>query len=781
MYEKKNLVVGWFGYGGHSWQAEQYRDALTNMGHTLRTCHEYPNADFPYSKDTIKQFIDSCDVLIFPTRAAQPAKSSNRLVLAWSRRKPCIVSKLDAFMRIVEPGKNALVADDNDYAEDDGIHYGFLSRIEELAIDSDMRERIANGGYQRAMMDADSYNPVNYAKKYSSALSKAFPHVHVIIPHYAPRVDYITHAVASVLKSKGVRVTVTVSSSSPVKPEFNNPQVQVYHQNENMTFSRANNKALSMTPADAGYVLLLNDDAFVSEWSIKRMVDVAKAQDDNVILNPYSNCDRGWLHDDGINIAGKQLVPAMNITDFSDEEIDILMRSQFSDDPTFIESPFAAFYSTLIPRKIMEHVGVLSEEFRNGGEDADYCFRAKALGYKVGWTRSAFVFHFGGKSRKVSHETRGEDHVLEDLYNNSHLAKKWPRHGKRICIYTGPAWEKWNIDTPYKTGIGGSEYCAGQLARVLAKYGHSVTMYGDHPEMEQDGVMLRHWTKYVPDQEYYDLLVASRSLASIASARAKNVVAWVHDIWLLDGQHLNQALVDKVTKFACLSPWHVDFFSQHHGIPKDKIAIIPNGMDTSMLRFDADKKVFGKLHYSSSPDRGLDNILYMLPFIKEHVPELHLDVYYGFHNWKSAVQSRNNSDEMRRLEGLLSDLDKCKDFVHFKDRVNLPQLHEAWNKAYTWFFPTLFTETFCITAKEAQYSGTPIVCSDVAALKTTVGKHGMQVPFPYSGEGRQAFIDEIVKLHKDRDYWYDRALDSFAGAKNMGWDHVYHTYWKGLL
>ncbi len=773
--ELRKLIVGWFGMGGHSWQAEQYRDGLAARGHTLRTCHEYPNADMVYSRHTIKDFIDSCDVLIFPTREVQPAKSSNRLVLAWSRKKPCVVSKMDAFMRIVVHGENALIA------RDDFDEYNFVDRVDELACDPELMTRIAEGGYKRAMLDADSFNPINYAKKYLSAVSEVFPHVHVVIPHYAPRVDYLNHAIMSVLNSKGVHVTATISSSSPVRPVFDHPRISIYHQSANMPFSKANNKALSMMPAGAQYVLLLNDDAFLSEHSLRRMVDVAKAQGDNVILNPYSNCDRGWLHDDNLNIAGKQLVPAMDISDFTEQEYAILRVSQFSDDMSFVESPFAAFYSTLIPRKILNDVGVLCEEYKNGAEDADYCFRAKAMGYKIGWTRSAFVFHFGGKSRKVSHEVRGEDHVIEDLYNNKHLAKKWPRSGKRICIYTGPAWEKWDVETPYKTGIGGSEYCAGQLAKVLAEQGHSVTMYGDHEETEQHGVTLKHWTNYIPEEEYYDLLVASRSLASVARAKAKVIVAWVHDIWLLDGQKLNQQALDKVTHFVCLSPWHVEFFSHHHGIPKSKIITIPNGMDTSMLKFEPDSKVFGKLHYSSSPDRGLDNILYLLPFVKEHVPDLHLDVYYGFHNWSSAVKNRNNSDEMRALENLMADLDKCKDFINFKDRVNLPQLHQAWNKAYTWFFPTLFTETFCITAKEAQYSGTPIVCSDIAALKTTVGSHGLQIPFPYSQSGRQAAIDELVKLHKDKDYWLSRAKQSLSGAEGCSWSQTYKDYWSKLL
>ncbi len=762
--------MGWFGFGGHSWQAEQYRDALKNKGHVLRTSHEYPNADVPYSKETIKQFIDSCDVLIFPTRVTQPAKSSNRLLLAWSRKKPCIVGKLNAFSRVVVPGHNALVANDN-----------FVEQVELLAISPELMEKLANNGFEKAMMEENCYHPINYSKKYLSEIRKnLIPKVHVAIPHYLPRTDYLELAVSSVLDSVGVDVVVSIASSSPTTLKFEDSRVRVYQQKENMSFSVATNKALSNADEDVTHVLLLNDDTIVSKHSLKRMVECSNFNG-GAIVNPLSNCDYGWLHTYDLKINSLQLVPNMKIESISKEEIDILRNTQFTDAKTFSESDFAAFYSTLIPIEAYKKIGRLHEDFKNGGEDADYCYRAKRLGFKVGWTSDSFVFHFGGKSRKESHEVRGLDHELEDQFNNASLRKRWPSQKKRIAIYTGPAWEKWDIDTPYTTGIGGSEYCAGQLAKEAARQGHNVTMYGDHHEGERFGVTMKHWTNFHPEEEYWDLFIASRSLASVSKVKAKKIVAWVHDIFLLDGQVLDKKSVEKVDRFLCLTPWHRDFFSNHHGIPSNKIEIVPNGMDVSMLYLDLDNKVYGKMHYSSSPDRGLDNLLYMLPYIKQEVPEIHLDIYYGFFNWKSSVQSRGDKAQLEHLEVLERQLEACKDFVNFKGRVNLPQLHEAWNKAYVWGFPTHFTETFCITAKEAQYSGTPIVCSDIAALKTTVDNYGMQIPFPYSYEGRKSFIDEVVKLHKDRNYWLERSAQSLSGAVGMDWTTVFEKYWSNFL
>lgn len=577
---KKSLIIGNFCYGGHSWMSDQFRDTFAQMGHKLLTSHEYPNADVKYNRKTIKNFIDSCDVIILPTRSVQPAKSANRLVLAWSRRKPVIVSPQDSYLRLVVDGENALVAQ---RFED------FPILIDRLANDEGLRLKLANNGFERCMMHPQGYNPVNHFKKLLSEIKRvdkqhSIPKVHVAIPHYSPRTDYLKLAVESALNSKGVDITVTVASSSKVNPEglVVDPRLNYYHTSENMTFAAASNKAADYAPKEVDYILLLNDDAILSEHSISRMIAVSRANNDAVV-NPFSNCDLGWLHNSEIKFGDKSLVPAMNIEQFTAGELDQLSKSQFSDAPTFIESPFAAFYATLIPIACWGRVGKINEEFRNGGEDADWCFRAKRMGIKVGWASNAFVFHFGGKSRKVSHEIRGYDHVLEDQHNNQHLAKRWPRNGKRIAIYTGPAWEKWDLNTPYTTGIGGSETCAIRLAEQMVRHGHSVILYGEHDNQEQDGIILRNWREFNPDQDYWDLFISSRRLDPINERlRAGKVVIWVHDIFIMNVKNITRDhLIDH---YAVLSQWHKEFFESYHsGYSPDKITIIPNGLAVELF------------------------------------------------------------------------------------------------------------------------------------------------------------------------------------------------------
>lgn len=772
------MKVRWWGYGGNHWMAEKYRDILTDIGIKLETCHEYENADFKYNKDTVHEFIRDADVIILPYREKQPAKSVNRLGQAWSLGKACIIWPLPSYLDYAVDGENCIIVrDDNE----------FLTQVKRLKDNPELIRKLGEKGRETAFKNL---HPRDYIKRYMLSLKKSKKHVHVVIPHYSPTLEYIDLAVESVFNQKGVSCSLAVSSSSKVKPNYvgaNGVPTVVYHQEARMSFAEAINKGMSLAPEETTHYLIFNDDAILSEYCLKNMLE--SLGDEKALMNPYSNCDKGWLHNDSLKIIKDDKIldmyPGMSLNQVEYFLEAIKTYNPASNQKQKIETPFCAFYCTLIPKQVWDDVGLINMGFSNGGEDADYCYRAHKLGYKTYWNKSSFCFHFGGKSRKVSQDEDPHRHEIEDNFNNNLLRQRWPKNKKRIAIWTGPAFEKWDLDSPYSTGIGGSETCAVHLSRYLAEQGHHVTMFGDHEDKEQYGVHLKPWTSYNPKEEYWDLFIASRNIAPINDdLKAKNILVWVHDIWLLSGQHIPQKVRDKVTKFICLSPWHKEFFKNHHGVTDDEIYIIGNGVDTSIYEgTNIEEKVYGKMHYSSSPDRGLDNLLTCLPYIADHIPEVHVDVYYGFFNWKSAIEQRGDDYNKRRLEIIENLIEQCKDRVNFMDRVNQKELAQRWKKAYVWGYPTLFTETYCITAKEAQLTRTPIVTSNVAALETTVSPdHGIFIGSDaYGSQARQKFIDEVVKLHKNKDYWLEWSEKSYLGSKGITWKDRIDEHWSKFL
>ena len=800
--------VGCFGYGGNVTLVELFREELELANIQLKTCHEYPSATIPYNPDTIHQFIDSCDVILLPARVKlQPAKSVNRLALAWSRRKACVISPLPAYLDYAVDNINALVADSKEE---------WLTAIFKLRDDLNLRNQLAASGFDTAIK---KLHPRQYVDRFVNALSQKgllnpWPvdtFIQVIIPHYAPRLDYLKLAVESVLSAEGPPRSILVVSSSQNDPTwllegFNDKckNVRVLRSANRLSFSEANNLGIKNCDKRTTHFLLLNDDSIVGKNCLIAMLMRLVKEGNCFLLNPYSNCDRNWLHFDKltVKVSGKELIPNMQIEGFSKEELENLkegFNSPMEIRGDKLDTPFCAMYCTMIPKGVVDRVGFLSTLFKNGGEDLDYCERAKRMGFGSYWDMAAECFHFGGKTRKVAEGENFLEYHKEDTFNNLLARARWPKGKKRIGIWTGPAWEQWDLDNyrEFTTdpdgnkiagkGIGGSEYVEGCLAEAAAAAGHHVTLYTCIGERKtQYGVDLVPWNEFIPEEEYFDLFIASRNLNCIDSRlRATKVLAHIHDIFCISGKHISDFHRQRIDKFICLSPWHVDFFSEYHAIPKDKIIVIPNGVKVEYFNYGQkweeiiSEKIYGKMIYSSSPDRGLDNLLYLMPYIKDHVPELHVDIYYGFHNYESSVRSRNNAWEVEQLEKLKEQIDKSKDFAFLKGRVNQVELSRAWMKTYLWGYPTNFTESYCITAKEAQLSATPILTSNVAALQTTVGEYGIRIEeHPYSKESRQRFIDEVVKLFKNKDYWIEWSKKSFEGAKGISWKNRWEDYWS---
>jgi len=792
--------VRYYGYGGHAWMAEAIREPLKLNGIDLLTCHEHDNADVTWTVDGIFDFIAGADAIYLPSRfELEPAKGVNRLAQAWSQKKACVVNPLPSYMKYVKHEHNALVVETPEQA---------VAAFIRLRDDAVFRQRLADNGFSTSFVA----HPHGLANKFvDKLLDLKLPgfewrpqtFFQIIIPHYQPRTDYISLAIDSALKSWGPDRDILVVSSCKEDPsqalhaKFGD-KIRVIYSVERLSFSAANNVGLDNADPRTTHFLLLNDDTLVGEKALGEMA--REIGDANILLNPYSNCDMGWLHHDDIQMTGDdgrtiKLVPGMQIETLSPNELEKIRvggQAVLAASRGRIEMPFCAFYSTLIPKVVVERAGKLNTEYLNGGEDADYCQRARRFGFGSYWTKAAWVFHFGGKSRKVSEENDFDRHHREDRHNNELLRKKWGQGGnkKRIAIWTGPAYEFWDCDSWKTTGIGGSESVEGWLAQTAASLGHYVAMYGTHHRQTQHGVELFPWNEFIPEQNYFDLFIASRNLNCVDQRlRAKNVLAHAHDIFYLSGRDISKYHRERFTKFIALTPWHKHFLSDYHQLPTDRIEIIPNGVSVELFDdMTIEKKLqlveWGRLHWSSSLDRGLDNAIACLPWILEKCPDIKIHCWYGFANWEASARSRNDTNELHKIEELKKQIDALKDHVVFYGRVNQVELAANWKKAWCLFYPTQFTETHYNTGVECLASFTVPVTSNVAALETTIGDYGIRVmDHPYSREGRQAFIDNLVGLYHNKDLWIEKAIKAHKGVedRNYRFSAVWKTFWEKYL
>ena len=196
-----------------------------------------------------------------------------------------------------------------------------------------------------------------------------------------------------------------------------------------------------------------------------------------------------------------------------------------------------------------------------------------------------------------------------------------------------------------------------------------------------------------------------------------------------------------IDRIYAISHWQRDVWSRHFSIPAERFFLTRNGVDLKLFR-PAEKRNRNRLIYASRPDRGLNILLKLFPYIRQQIPDAELHIY------TYQLPDDNLEDpiwQQVRQPGV---------FV----RMGLPKaaLAEEMATARLMVYPSTFRETSCIAAIEAQAAGTPIVASTLAALSETVadGVSGCLIPGdPNTAEFGRRFVETVVGLMNNDEAW----------------------------
>jgi glycosyltransferase involved in cell wall biosynthesis len=124
------------------------------------------------------------------------------------------------------------------------------------------------------------------------------------------------------------------------------------------------------------------------------------------------------------------------------------------------------------------------------------------------------------------------------------------------------------------------------------------------------------------------------------------------------------------------------------------------------------KKIPYRFIYTSSPDRGLSEALNLFPEVKQKYPDATLEIFCD-HRFVNGV-------DMDKIE-------KMKEYVKMNGRVSQEQLTIELLKSDVWFYPTIFDETYCISAVEAQAAGCLCVSISRGSLTEIIADRGVLV------------------------------------------------------
>jgi GT2 family glycosyltransferase len=207
-------------------------------------------------------------------------------------------------------------------------------------------------------------------------------------PHRAP---FLSETVESPRKPIGVAVCHG-PDCIPADSTLHDRPLTLIAIGENRGFAGGNNVAIRhvLTRGDARYVCLLNNDTVVQPSSLRALVEMAE-QDEQI--GAVGGTLAEYFAPDVIQAAAGGTVWQWNghnrATAASESLGEIEQRHDFN---------FISGACLLVRADVIGRVGVLDERYFLYNEDADWCLRIKAAGFRLAHAPTAVVWHKGGQS-----------------------------------------------------------------------------------------------------------------------------------------------------------------------------------------------------------------------------------------------------------------------------------------------------------------------------------------------------------------------------------------------
>jgi glycosyltransferase involved in cell wall biosynthesis len=318
---------------------------------------------------------------------------------------------------------------------------------------------------------------------------------------------------------------------------------------------------------------------------------------------------------------------------------------------------------------------------------------------------------------------------------------------KTLVIHTGEIHFTWNPSLPTK--ISGSEYMAMNMAKEFRDLGYRVFIFGQFLD-EKDDKKIDYQTtidgiQYI-DNVYFsdfcltyvvDQLIVSRFINNLVYYdNVKSVYLWLHDILPVGGDfRYIQIHKEKFKGVICISEWQKRFVMKHTKIDEKAIYVSRNAIYPK--RFNGptpvDRTPF-RFVFTSDPNRGFNNFVEMIPWIKERYPQ---STFYLFGRLEQV-----SDEDMARAKAM-------SDYVFISPRVSQEQLVTELKKSDVWLYPTSFDETYCISAVEAMAAGCLVASINEAALCEIVGDRGVMVDYTTREETNRALFEALCKVLDD--------------------------------
>jgi glycosyltransferase involved in cell wall biosynthesis len=325
----------------------------------------------------------------------------------------------------------------------------------------------------------------------------------------------------------------------------------------------------------------------------------------------------------------------------------------------------------------------------------------------------------------------------------------------RIAFYANGI-ESWDGETPYRFGIGASESSIVYLAEMLYVRGYDVEVYCPcETRRTIAGVEYKPHDQF-PNQEKWDVFVASRNCAVLNVRRGDKQLFWAHDV--PDAYPtLSGAIVDRVV---CVSDWQLDQGVEKGIFKHSNAVVIPNGISRTTTHKASSMRWEQREGYLwlSQPERGLEDALDLIP------EEQSIGVVYGFYN---LLKSRNNLETFQQVAGWKYKLRKRDAKIY--GRVGSLVLSRIMDRYERLVYPSSFPETFCVSIAQAMLHGIHCFIHENGATADTAGEVARTSFNKYTLVDNKS--DYVAK--RDKAKWRATMMTEysqpFTGHANIDW------------
>ena len=224
----------------------------------------------------------------------------------------------------------------------------------------------------------------------------------------------------------------TDGSGEAVAAEF--PQVHLIRSEVNGGYAYANNLGLRAIGRAQGrtprYVLLLNPDTLLPPSALASMWAFMEAHPETGALGPRLLRPSGEL-----DLASRRSFPTPAVSLYRMMGLSKLFpRSRrfarynltFLDPRETVEVDSVVGACMMVRSEAIQQVGLLDEHFFMYGEDLDWAYRMKAVGWKVYYYADVTVLHYKGEASKGSRKARYEFYRAMYIFYQKHYRATTP-------------------------------------------------------------------------------------------------------------------------------------------------------------------------------------------------------------------------------------------------------------------------------------------------------------------------------------------------------------------